>query len=132
MRIHHVALWVEDLEAICAFYTRFFGATAGPLYVNPAKGFESRFLSWGDEARLEVMRRRDIVRPSSPDAHSERPGWAHIAIDVETEDRVHALTEAIRAAGFPIAGEPRRTGDGYYESVVLDPEGNRVEIACGP
>jgi lactoylglutathione lyase len=25
---------------------------------------------------------------------------------------------------------PRRTGDGYYESVVLDPDGNRVEIAA--
>jgi hypothetical protein len=25
---------------------------------------------------------------------------------------------------------PRRTGDGYYESVVLDHEGNRVEIAA--
>jgi lactoylglutathione lyase len=23
---------------------------------------------------------------------------------------------------------PRRTGDGYYESVVLDPEGNRLEL----
>ena len=25
---------------------------------------------------------------------------------------------------------PRRTGDGYYECVVRDPEGNRVEIAA--
>lgn len=23
---------------------------------------------------------------------------------------------------------PRRTGDGFYESAVLDPEGNRIEI----
>jgi lactoylglutathione lyase len=27
-----------------------------------------------------------------------------------------------------LLGEPRRTGDGYYESVILDPEGNRIEI----
>ena len=25
---------------------------------------------------------------------------------------------------------PRRTGDGYYECVVRDPEGNRVEITA--
>jgi lactoylglutathione lyase len=31
-------------------------------------------------------------------------------------------------AGIQVIGEPRTTGDGYYESVVLDPEGNRVEI----
>lgn len=27
-------------------------------------------------------------------------------------------------------GEPRTTGDGYYESVVLDPEGNYLEISA--
>jgi hypothetical protein len=25
---------------------------------------------------------------------------------------------------------PRRTGDGYYESVTLDPDGNRIEITA--
>jgi lactoylglutathione lyase len=30
--------------------------------------------------------------------------------------------------GIQVIGEPRTTGDGYYESVVLDPEGNRVEV----
>ena len=30
---------------------------------------------------------------------------------------------------YEIAGGPRRTGDGYYESVVFDPDGNRIEIA---
>jgi lactoylglutathione lyase len=33
--------------------------------------------------------------------------------------------------GVPIDSGPRRTGDGYYECVVRDPEGNRVEIAAG-
>jgi len=35
---------------------------------------------------------------------------------------------AIRSAGFEVTGEPRTTGDGYYESVISDPEGNLVEI----
>ena len=39
-----------------------------------------------------------------------------------------ALTERPRADGYVVAGEPRVTGDGYYESVVLDGEGNRVEV----
>ena len=38
------------------------------------------------------------------------------------------MTEQFRADGFTIAGEPRTTGDGYYESVILDPDGNRIEI----
>jgi len=28
-----------------------------------------------------------------------------------------------------IVDGPRRTGDGYYESMVADPEGNRIVIA---
>ncbi|MCG8321263.1 MAG: hypothetical protein MI921_17300 [Cytophagales bacterium] len=27
-------------------------------------------------------------------------------------------------------GEPRRTGDGYYESIILDPEGSRIETVA--
>ena len=54
-RIHHLALWVADLDAICAFYAGTFGAEIGPLYQNPAKGFRSRFLSFGPGAAIEVM-----------------------------------------------------------------------------
>ena len=30
--------------------------------------------------------------------------------------------------GYPVISGPRVTGDGYYESCILDPEGNRIEI----
>jgi lactoylglutathione lyase len=55
-------------------------------------------------------------------------GLIHFAVSVGSEEKVNALTEQLRADGFIIAGEPRRTGDGYYESVILDPENNRIEI----
>ena len=53
---------------------------------------------------------------------------AHFAIAVGNREAVHVLTERLRADGYTILGEPRMTGDGCYESVVADPEGNRVEI----
>lgn len=55
-------------------------------------------------------------------------GLAHIAIGMGSIDAVNALTETLRNDGFRILNEPRTTGDGYYESLVLDPEGNRIEI----
>ena len=34
--------------------------------------------------------------------------------------------------GFRILEGPRRTGDGYYEFVTLDPDLNRIEVTTGP
>jgi lactoylglutathione lyase len=53
-----------------------------------------------------------------------------MAISVGSEEIVNSLTERLRNDGFQIVGEPRTTGDGYYESVVLDPEGNPLEVTC--
>ena len=126
-RIEHVGVWVRDIDVVAAFYARHFGARIGDRYQNPRKGFASRFLAFGDGARLELMTRVDVTESSA----GERLGLAHVAIEVAGEAAVDALAVALRAAGVPILDGPRRTGDGYYECVVLDPEGNRVEIAAG-
>ena len=55
-------------------------------------------------------------------------GIIHFAVAVGSKEKVDQLTEELRTAGYPVVGEPRTTGDGYYESVVLDPENNRIEI----
>lgn len=127
LKIEHVALWVEDLEATRQFYADWFGASAGEKYYNPNKGFESYFLSFGSGARLEIMRRVGM-QPRPVEGSAPLAGWAHIALSLGSEAAVDALSARMREAGVPLIDGPRRTGDGYYESVVLDPEGNRVEI----
>lgn len=127
--LHHVALWVRDLDAVCRFYSEHFGAETGALYENPGKGFASRFLTFASGARLEVMTTSKLAPvPVAPGA--ERMGLTHIALSVGSEEAVDRITSNLRRAGAAVVSEPRRTGDGYYESVVLDPEGNRVEIAA--
>jgi len=126
-RIQHVALWTHDIERLAAFYARHFGAAVGERYVNAARGFASRFLSFEDGARLEVMSSAQL-QPATPEPGSERVGLAHLALSVGSPRRVDELTAQLRAAGCAVVGEPRRTGDGYYESVVLDPDGDRIEI----
>ncbi|HEX7116165.1 MAG TPA: VOC family protein, partial [Steroidobacter sp.] len=61
MRIEHVAIWARDLEALRAFYERYFGARAGSRYVNEAKQFSSYFLRFSDGARLELMHRPSLA-----------------------------------------------------------------------
>ena len=126
MRIEHVGLWVRDIDRVAAFYAKYFGARIGELYRNPRKGFESRFLEFGTGARLEIMKRTGV----SERATAELLGFAHVALAVGGEASVDALAARFAADGLAPDSGPRRTGDGYYECVVRDPEGNRVEIAA--
>ncbi len=126
-RIEHLAFWADDLERLCQFYVRFFGAEIGVRYDNPAKGFASRFLRFGDGARLEVMT-TTALEPARHQPGAQRMGLTHFAISLGSEAAVDELTSRLAAAGVPVLDGPRWTGDGYYESVVLDPEGNRVEL----
>lgn len=124
MKIEHIAIWVADLEATRQFYEKYFGAKANEKYHNPRTGFTSYFLSFHDAPRLEIMNRADIG--SAP--LKAFMGYAHMAFSTGSRENVLALTERLRKDGFEIVGEPRTTGDGYFESVVRDPEGNLVEI----
>lgn len=127
MKLDHVALWTEQLEAMRAFYATHLGASAGPLYRNPKTGFCSYFLTFESGARMEIMSRADITGPRE---NAQILGYAHVAFSVGSEARVSELTEQLRKRGVRIEGEPRRTGDGYFESVILDPDGNRIELTC--
>ena len=128
-RIEHIAFWVQDLDVLSAFYAKAFGAQVGSRYVNAAKGFESCFLTFESGARVELMTTSRL----SPARHApgvERMGLTHLAISLGSETAVDELTARLQSEGIAVLDGPRRTGDGYYESVVLDPEGNRIEITA--
>jgi lactoylglutathione lyase len=224
MKIEHVAIWVKDIDNVCEFYRKYFGGVVQPLYHNPTKQFTSRFVTFEDGARLEIMHRPDIdsndvgtstdsnvwtvtklqsnthrsanekmqaffrfltsavfhVKPlqgecsdhtcmgiaepkevghevskqlqteeaagnsftdisevqqvgsegantiAKPD--TQHLGFTHLSFSVGSKEEVDRLTQQMSFEGIPVVGQPRTTGDGYYESVVLDPEGNRIEI----
>ncbi|MBL0743211.1 VOC family protein [Chryseolinea lacunae] len=126
MKIEHLAIWSKDIDNLKEFYVRYFDAVANEKYINPKKNFHSYFLSFSEGCRLELMQMPGIA--AGPDDGKQWMGIAHFATSVGSKENVDALTERLRKDGYSIAGEPRTTGDGYYESVVLDPEGNRIEI----
>jgi len=127
MQIEHIAIWTQDLEQLKAFYETYFQATSGEKYTNPTRKYESCFLSFESGARLELMQMPTIPL-SLNSIETQFTGYIHLAFSVGTQTRVDALTEQLRRDGYTIVSEPRRTGDGYYESCVLDPDKNRIEI----
>ena len=157
MKIEHIAIWVKDIDKVCEFYRKYFGGVVHPIYHNPVKQFTSRFITFDDGARLEVMHQPDIppnvrtvtslqsyTHRSANEKmraffrfltsvvfhvkHAEHLGYAHLSFSVGSKEEVDRLTQQMSNEGIQVVGQPRTTGDGYYESVVLDPEGNRIEI----
>ena len=127
MQIHHVALWSRNIQRLGDFYSRYFGASPGDLYVNEKKGFSSIFLRFSDGASLELMNMASIP-DNRNDPEEQYTGFIHMAISVGSVEKVDAKTEELRGDGYEVLSEPRWTGDGYYESCVFDPDRNRIEI----
>jgi lactoylglutathione lyase len=126
MRIEHVAIWTRDIEKLRNFYVKYFQVTVGEKYVNVTKNFQSYFLTFENGCRLELMQMPGISDNSS--RGEQYMGLTHIAIAVGSKENVDDLTRQLQTDGYDVVGYPRTTGDGYYESVILDPEGNRIEI----
>ncbi len=130
-RIEHVAVWTSSparLEALRAFYETHFAARAtapAPYRSARREGFASYFLRFPDGgARLELMALPALAARPAGEAH----GWAHVAIALGSREAVDACVARLAAAGVGVEAPPRETGDGYYEAVVHDPDGNRVEV----
>jgi len=126
MRIDHIALFCRDLEAMRQFFIDHFGSVSNEQYHNPRTGLWTYILTLPDGgARLELMQRPDTI-----DADPSKPniGYIHVSFAVGSKEAVDTKTEELRAAGYPVTSGLRTTGDGYYESCILGPEGIQIEI----
>ena len=125
MKIEHVAMYVNDLERARDFFVKYFGGKSNDGYHNVKTGFRSFFISFDDGARLEAMN-----RPEMDDAPKsvQRTGYVHVAFSVGSKTKVDELTKKLSDDGYEVISGPRTTGDGYYESCIIDLEGNQIEI----
>jgi lactoylglutathione lyase len=125
MRIEHIAMYVNDLEAAKEFFVSYFHAVSNEGYHNPTTNFRSYFLRFQDGARLEIM---TIAAAKDEPKYLARTGYAHIAFSLGSKAAVDALTEKLKQDGYHVISGPRTTGDGYYESCIIGIEGNLIEI----
>ena len=125
MRIEHMAMYVNDLEAARDFFVEYFNGRSNEGYYNKSTGFRSYFISFDDGARLEIMNKPDVTEG---DKEIVRTGYSHISFSVGSRKKVDELTERLRMAGYEVKSGPRTTGDGYYESSIGGPENILIEI----
>ena len=125
MKIDHIAMYVNDLDAAKDFFVKYFDARANDGYHNKSTDFKSYFLTFEDGARLEIMNNPDI---KDLEKDATRTGYIHIAFSVGSKEKVDRLTEQLKSDGYDVISGPRTTGYGYYESCIIGIEDNLVEI----
>jgi lactoylglutathione lyase len=124
-QFEQIALATNDVERMCDFYQQL-GATGWPPSTDPGTGLRSRVLDFCGVG-LELFERPGRREGAARDALA--PGLVHLGFALGSADAVDELTRVIATAGHRVLERPHRTGErGRYESVVLDPDGNRVKL----
>src|SRR5215469_3368160 len=124
-QIEHIALATNDVECLCDFY-RQLGAAASPPATDPGTGLRTCVLDFCG-VRLELVERRGRREGSADEVLA--PGLMHLGFALGSADAVDELSRVIASAGHRVLERPHRAGElGRYESVVLDPDGNRVKL----
>ena len=123
--LNHIGMFVRDLETSKQFFEKYFGVRSGEIYHNTKKLFSSYMLVFANGAKLEIMTRPGLCDTGKK---TDRYGLAHISISVGSKGNVDTITRQLTDDGFKHIDGPRTTGDGFYESTILDAEGNVIEI----
>ena len=125
MKIAHVALWTNNIEVQKAFWQKYFSGIANEMYISKNRpGFRSYFITLSEGPSIELMSLDGLENGANG---KELTGWAHIAITLGSPEQVDCMV--IKAAEDNILVAPARiTGDGYYEAIIRDPDGNLIEL----
>ena len=97
------------------FYTIYY-------FIEYNNKFSSKFVCLPNGAQVEIMH-------SGINAKSDKvKSNMHIAISLGSIYEVDRITTDMKKAGITVLDGPRTTGDGFYESLIADPEGNHIEL----
>lgn len=126
MKLHHVGFWTTDIEKLERFYLDLFG---GRIMDTFSEGdYRAKFLRLSNGLYLELMSKASL-RDDLTDPSMLRIGYSHLSLEVETREKVDELTSAFEQYGCVFEKKQIAYEDGFYESAIIDPDGNIIEIA---
>lgn len=120
-KISHIAIWANNIEDLKDFYCTNLNGKSSEKYENQQKDYCSYFISFTSGPRLEIMGSISGMKTLT----SPKP---HIAISIGNKKNINKLTKQLEKDGIKIISQPQKTGNGYYKSVIADPEGNIIEL----
>jgi catechol 2,3-dioxygenase-like lactoylglutathione lyase family enzyme len=117
--IHHASVAVSDLGRSGAFYDAVLGALGWRRHVD-----DEHVIGWG------------IVRPVffASNERAAAPGGGHVCFSASGIPAVKAAWEGGTREGGTDDGAPGprpEYGGSYYSAYLIDPDGNRIEVAVG-
>jgi lactoylglutathione lyase len=124
-QIEHIALASNNVEALRDFYLQL-GALASLPSTDAGTGLRRWALDFCS-VRLELFELPGGREPAARQEGSSR--LVQLGFALGSADAVDELTKVLAAAGDRVLEPPHRDDElGRYESVVLDPDGNRVKL----
>ena len=125
--IHHVEIYVSDLERSSAFWGWFLSKLGYERFQTWDQG-----VSWKLEATYLVFVQASEKYMEVP-YHRCRVGLNHLAFHAESRQQVDEVTEELRAQGVKILYEDQRPhagGDSVYGLYFEDPDRIKVELVA--
>ncbi|MBN2347685.1 MAG: VOC family protein [Bacteroidales bacterium] len=130
MILEHIGIWTNKLEALKNYYVTYFDGVPNDKYTNEKNQFFSYFITFKSGARLEIMNMPGLPDKTNDTLLTQHQGIFHLAFGLNSKQEVDNKARQLVNGGFKIFDGPRITGDGYYEFVTLDPDGNRIEVTA--
>lgn len=127
MRLNHVAIWCQDIVRMRLFYEYLFCVSRVTQSENPRVGYISYVLTLSDKTSIQLMA-MDTIQVPLEDVYTEFIGLSHLAFSVGSGQKVQELTNKLVDDGYELLTNANLSEDGSLESIVLDPEGNRLKI----
>lgn len=123
MKLHHIAFWTKDIEKLTEFYSTHFDGEV--LFKHQNGDFRCSFIKIASSLTIELMTRTNL----SDGILKEMVGYSHFSLEVDSKDEVNRLTDYFQEQKVLFEKMKEQYDDGFYESSVLDPDGNIIEIA---
>ncbi len=125
MNITRISIYVHDVERMKDFYMKYFDAELDDTYENFQKGTKYTFLKFDEGSRIALVTAPDVQERTQG---GRVRGISHFAISLPNALMVRMVTSRLMDDGYQVVNGVRYTGYGKYESRVLDPEGNEIEL----